>query len=170
MAAVERSTGPAAPKSLTNLFYGPHAQCQRCHKSVYQAEKVGPINGVLFHRQCFRCTVCMQHLTVKTYHLNPVELQDKEIYCVTHVPQLSSHGLDGQAMGIRRALNAPKQAPLFNDQIHSSSKIHVNNDAMHIQGALRSQTQLQSKYKMDLAKHNFPAFLVSRLFLKIHAS
>ena len=77
--------------SLTSLFSQQGTRgaelCQGCGGAVYHAERVGPVNGVVFHRQCFLCCVCRQHLTLRTYFTNQVELTDKGIYCNGHCPR-----------------------------------------------------------------------------------
>eukprot|EP00051_Salpingoeca_urceolata_P014128 m.178965 g.178965 ORF g.178965 m.178965 type:complete len:259 (+) comp17987_c2_seq6:119-895(+) len=52
--------------------------CNRCKKTVYTAELVTTTQGDHFHRACFTCTKCRQHLTTVTY-----EHKDGEVYCRT---------------------------------------------------------------------------------------
>lgn len=88
---VTSSLGPAnaAPKRLRNLFQPPPPdKCTRCGNRVYQVEKVGPVNEVIFHKQCFKCKECGQHLSLKTYFTNPTDFNDREIYCNKHCPKV----------------------------------------------------------------------------------
>jgi len=79
----------APPKRLRNLFVPPPPQtCTRCKNRVYQVEKVGPVNEVIFHKQCFKCFKCGQHLSLKTYFTNQDDFGDREIYCSKHCPKV----------------------------------------------------------------------------------
>ncbi|KAI8734787.1 hillarin, partial [Biomphalaria glabrata] len=43
-------------RRLSTLFMPPNLnlqKCQRCNQTVYQQERVGPVNDVIFHKQCF---------------------------------------------------------------------------------------------------------------------
>ncbi|ESP02519.1 hypothetical protein LOTGIDRAFT_70091, partial [Lottia gigantea] len=60
--------------------------CLRCGKRVYHMEKLGPVKECLYHKLCFRCVVCNTTLNVKNYHVNPNDMEDLNVYCVTHVP------------------------------------------------------------------------------------
>jgi len=51
-------------------------------------EKVGPVNEVIFHKQCFKCKQCGQHLSLKTYFTNQDDFGDHEIYCSKHCPKV----------------------------------------------------------------------------------
>jgi hypothetical protein len=42
---------------------------------------------------------------------------DKEVYCSTHVPKIGPGKFDGESIGIKSALNAPKSATIINEQI-----------------------------------------------------
>ena len=157
-----------APKSLTNLFCPPAGtadKCQRCGERVYLVEKVGPVNEVVFHRQCFKCAVCDQHLTVKTYFTNGVEFGDKEIYCGTHIPKSAMLGYDARALGIRNALQTPNLTKPFNAQILSTGHAPlIGNEAISITGPVNAQNQLRMRYnKNSNARHHYPAFVVSLL-------
>ena len=79
----------APPKSLRKLFQPPPPdKCTRCGNRVYQVEKVGPVNEVIFHKQCFKCFKCGQHLSLKTYFTNQENFGDREIYCNKHCPKV----------------------------------------------------------------------------------
>ena len=158
MTAVEK-----VPASFHNLFTPPEVEkCVRCGQRVYYAEKAGPVNGVLFHRQCFKCVTCGQHLTMKTYFTNQADLQDKEIYCSKHVPRSATAGLDANAIGIRSALDVPKLG-LASD-ILSKDKPSITREALGIQQALNAQSQFQKRTKNLYEKHHIPAYVVSIIF------
>ena len=151
----------AIPKSLSNLFAAPRPEyCQRCSDKVYYVEKVGPVNGVIFHKQCFKCATCSQHLTMKTYFTNQVDIKDKEIYCGTHTPRGATVGLDAQAMGIRGALMAQKGAGRYNEHMKGQAPM-ITGQALYISHPLAAQKGLGYKYKQQFQKHHFPAYVVS---------
>lgn len=84
-------------------------RCLRCHKTVYQMDKVGPLKDFTFyHQNCFKCLECGTKLTLKTYFNNQHSHEDKEVYCHRHCPKTPAGKLDNQSVGIRAALNAPK--------------------------------------------------------------
>jgi len=90
--AIARSNNP--PKTLRNLFVPPPPdKCTRCGNRVYQVEKVGPVNEVIFHKQCFKCCQCGQHLSLKTYFTNQDDFSDREIYCSKHCPKVRQSNL-----------------------------------------------------------------------------
>ena len=79
----------APPRSLRKLFVPPPPEkCTRCGDRVYPVEKVGPVNEVIFHKQCFKCVQCGNHLTLKTYFTNQNDFNDREIYCTKHCPRV----------------------------------------------------------------------------------
>lgn len=78
------------------MFEPPQDICQRCKSRVYPVEKIGNINGVNFHKGCFKCSVCNATLTLRTYYTNQADAQDKEIYCSKHTPAFNAVGIDGQ--------------------------------------------------------------------------
>lgn len=156
--AVFNAGDRAIPKSLSNLFEPMEDnRCRRCKEKVYYAEKLGPVNGVIFHRGCFTCSECNQHLTMKTYYGS----DDKEIYCVKHAPKISSTGLDANAVGIRLALNAPRTSDRLTDQIRSMNKPLYTGEAIGIQQAMQAQHQFQKRFKQQNERHHFPAYVVS---------
>ena len=155
------------PSSLSSLFI-PKVQdiCSRCKQAVYQAEKTGPVNRCYFHKLCFKCAVCSQHLTMKTYftHMKGTEM---DIYCSHHVPKVQSGGLDGQSLGILSAMHAPKAFDA--SQLNKMGKApQITSDAMHIMGPMSAQSQFQRKYKQNNDRHHFPAYVVSTCFDNTH--
>lgn len=112
--------------------------CLRCGKTVYPTDKIGPLKDfTFFHSGCFRCVECSSKLTLKTYYNNQHSQDDKEVYCSTHVPKIGPGKFDGESMGIKRALNAPKSSTFVNEQIRPGGKAHFDADAL----AIRSQMQ-----------------------------
>jgi len=160
-----------APKSLKQLFVAPVSEkCTRCSQRVYQVEKIGPVNEVIFHKQCFKCCKCDQHLSLKTYFTNQDDFSDKEIYCNKHCPKISAHGYDGRAMGIRSAMQAPGKGSQLNVQIRGTGDAapKIGADAMHIRGAMWAQSNYQRKYITKYDKHHFPAYLVNKTKEKLY--
>ncbi len=154
----------AIPKSLSNLFNAPRPElCQRCNDKVFFAEKVGPVNGVIFHKQCFNCCTCGQHLTMKTYFTNQTDFKDKEIYCSKCTPRGATVGLDASALGIRGPLNVPKAGYRgMTDNIKSTAAPNITGDAMYISHPLAAQKGLgYNRYRQQNQKHHFPAYVVS---------
>jgi len=55
--------------------------------------------------------VCGLQLTLKTFsRASSRDGHSKEIYCSTHVPKVNATSVGGDAVGIRAALDAQKQA------------------------------------------------------------
>ena len=97
--------------------------CFRCGQTVYQVDRVGPLKDfTFFHQGCFKCFTCSTKLTLKTYFNNQDSNEDKEVYCVSHVPKIGPGHLDGSAVGIRSALNVPKSFNYVNEQIRGGGK------------------------------------------------
>ncbi|RWS15227.1 LIM domain-containing protein D-like protein [Dinothrombium tinctorium] len=114
-------------------------QCLRCGGVVYQVDKIGPLKDfTFFHQGCFKCANCKTKLTLKTYFNNQQDNDDKEVYCQSHVPKTAAGRLDGQSVGIKAALSAPKTNHLVNDQIRGSGKGTFDVDALGIKQALHT--------------------------------
>ncbi|XP_059172051.1 hillarin-like, partial [Physella acuta] len=184
-------------RRLSTLFMPPSLnlqRCQRCSQKVYQQERIGPVNDVVFHKQCFKCCVCGGYVTLKNYWTNQSQSEDKEIYCQRHAPRIGGSRLDDKAMGIQRAMAAQDnfrratskmselrfqgEQPGYaidNEALGIKSalaqgrnnphgpitdhfaghKISIDENAVHIRGALNAQL-LQKKYQRKLDKHHFP--------------
>lgn len=95
----------------------PRDPCYRCQKRVYPVERVDI--GVLFHKRCFRCRLCGLQLTIRTFYWN--QGGETDVYCGVHAPKLVGK-IDGEAIGIKSALNAPKRAGQPNEQVRSGSR------------------------------------------------
>ena len=156
---INRSMDASAPKSLSNLFKpGKTDFCQRCGDRVYQMEKIGPVNEVVFHQACFKCCVCTQKLTLRTYYTNSTDTSDTEVYCSKHAPRDVAKGLDASALGIRSAMNAPNLDKMRGTKAASAPKVGA--DAMFIANPV-AQSRYRKHKHMTYSKHHFPAFLVS---------
>lgn len=98
-------------------FY--ESTCLRCQQTVYQVDRVGPLKDfTFFHAGCFKCARCGTKLTLKTYYNNQHKINDKEVYCSSHVPKPGPGTLDGSSVGIRSALNVPRSG-YVNEQIRA---------------------------------------------------
>lgn len=98
-------------------FY--ESTCLRCSQTVYQVDRVGPLKDfTFFHAGCFKCAICGTKLTLKTYYNNQHTINDKEVYCSSHVPKPGPGTLDGSSVGIRSALNVPRSG-YVNEQIRA---------------------------------------------------
>lgn len=105
--------------------------CLRCGRTVYQVDRIGPLKDfTFFHTGCFKCSVCSSKLTLKTYCNNQDDQDDKEVYCSSHVPKIGPGHLDGEAVGIRSALNVPKSAHFVNDQIRPGGRPSIDGDSI----------------------------------------
>ncbi|KAK0065116.1 hillarin [Biomphalaria pfeifferi] len=96
-------------RRLSTLFMPPNLnlqKCQRCNQTVYQQERVGPVNDVIFHKQCFNCCVCKGYLNLKNYWTNQGNNDDKEVYCQGHAPRIGGSRVDSRAVGIQGAIAA----------------------------------------------------------------
>lgn len=137
--------------------------CSRCGQKVYQVEKIGPVNQVIFHKACFKCLKCAQNLTLKNYFTNPLDASDKQVYCAKDCPKLALGGIDVRAFGIRAAMMAPSS------KMNASSDVirwfgdvpKIGADAMHIREALSAQSEFQRK-NLFQNKHNFPFWIKSK--------
>lgn len=108
--------------SRRRTMYRPNfyeSTCLRCSQTVYQVDRVGPLKDfTFFHAGCFKCAICGTKLTLKTYYNNQHTINDKEVYCSSHVPKPGPGTLDGSSVGIRSALNVPRSG-YVNEQIRA---------------------------------------------------
>ncbi|KAK8738384.1 hypothetical protein OTU49_003839 [Cherax quadricarinatus] len=116
------------PATMMNLYEN---ACLRCGLTVYQVDRIGPLKDFsFFHTGCFKCQVCNSKLTLKTYCNNQDDQDDKEVYCSSHVPKPGPGHLDGEAVGIRSALNVPRSAQFVNDQIRPGGRPSLDGEAL----------------------------------------
>ena len=97
-------------------------QGRKLYEEIRYVYKLFLISGPLkdftfFHSGCFRCVECGSKLTLKTYYNNQHSQTDKEVYCSQHVPKIGPGKFDGDSIGIKVALNAPKSSMHVNEQI-----------------------------------------------------
>ena len=116
----ESLVSAVVPVKMLNFYEN---VCLRCGQTVYQVDRVGPLKDfTFFHQGCFKCFICNTKLTLKTYFNNQHSNEDKEVYCISHVPKIGPGHLDGSAVGIRSALNVPKSFSYVNEQIRGGGK------------------------------------------------
>lgn len=153
-------------RRLSSIFQAPilldSKTCYRCKAQVFQAEKMGPVHEVLFHKTCFRCVVCGTFLNIKNYYSNPLEATDREIYCHAHAPRIGAANYDNTALGIKQAVdtqsNYRKISKKLNPQLRKPGTMRVPNfdyQAMAIKTAV-SVPKLQNS-KIDPTTANIDA-------------
>jgi hypothetical protein len=92
----------------SNLLASPRHRCRRCQQLVYVTERIGPVKDSLYHKLCFKCLKCDRQLDFKTYFTNSIDLNDKEIYCLSHVPRSGKGIFSTENIHIQNVMNAPK--------------------------------------------------------------
>ena len=97
--------------------------CHRCKAQVYHAEKIGPVHDVVFHKNCFKCVVCGQFLTIKNYFSNQTKAGDREVYCGTHVPRIGGPSIDHGAMGIKNAVDSQNVYKKMSKKMNSEVRL-----------------------------------------------
>lgn len=138
--------------------------CFRCGQTVYQVDRVGPLKDfTFFHQGCFKCSACGTKLTLKTYYNNQDSTEDKEVYCVSHVPKIGPGHLDGSAVGIRSALNVPKSFNYVNEQIRGGGKGTFDAEALGIKPHLNNGRH--SGENGHFAEHQYGRFDASALHI-----
>lgn len=83
-------------------------RCRRCQQLVYVTERIGPVKDSLYHKLCFKCLKCDRQLDFKTYFTNSIDLNDKEIYCLSHVPRSGKGIFSTENIHIQNVMKAPK--------------------------------------------------------------
>lgn len=83
-------------------------RCRRCQQLVYVTERIGPVKTSLYHKLCFKCLKCDRQLDFKTYFTNSIDLNDKEIYCLSHVPRSGKGIFSTENIHIQNVMKAPK--------------------------------------------------------------
>ncbi|KAK4354045.1 hypothetical protein RND71_026239 [Anisodus tanguticus] len=98
-----------APTKLSALFSGTQDKCAACNKTVYPLEKV-TMEGVEFHKSCFKCAHGGCPLTHATY-----AALDGVLYCKHHFAQLFME--KGNYQHVLKATNNKKSvvAPVNDD-------------------------------------------------------
>ena len=113
------------------------SNCLRCGKKIYPTDKIGPLKDyTFFHSGCFRCVVCGSKLSLKSYYNNQYDSEDKEVYCIQHVPKIGAGRIDKDAVEIKAALNVPKVSIGVNEQIRPGGKSSFDVEAIAIKSHL----------------------------------
>ena len=94
--------------SSSTLLTSTRDRCRRCQQLVYVTERIGPVKASLYHKLCFKCLKCDRQLDFKTYFTNSIDLNDKEIYCQSHVPRSGKGIFSTDDIHIQNVMNAPK--------------------------------------------------------------
>jgi hypothetical protein len=102
--AGEVTTSSSSSTSLNS----PRDRCRRCQQLVYVTERIGPVKDSLYHKLCFKCLKCDRQLDFKTYFTNSIDLNDKEIYCQSHVPRSGKGIFSTDNIHIQNVMKAPK--------------------------------------------------------------
>ncbi|ESN91148.1 hypothetical protein HELRODRAFT_194540 [Helobdella robusta] len=161
-------------------FSNTSENCAHCDERVYQVEKIGPVNGVTFHKKCFKCCLCSQMflnfhpsdkcfsnsfqiLSLKTYFTNPIDSNDRKLYCSKDCPKLPPTNFDASAVNIRAAMLAPARGvKASGDVIRWYGDVpKIGADALHIREAIQAQSEFDRKYLLN-NRHQFPAWIKTR--------
>lgn len=104
-------------------------KCYRCKDTVYHAEKMGPVHEVVYHKLCFKCVVCDQHLTMKNYFTSQVDPTDRDLYCSNHYPRVGAAKYGQGAVGIKGAMRAQenfrKMSKRLDSQVRKPGTIRI---------------------------------------------
>ncbi|XP_024151390.1 F-actin-monooxygenase MICAL2 isoform X4 [Oryzias melastigma] len=87
LAKFESKSSYSVPKtqgaSVRRVFSQSAEKCHSCEKRVYMIERVRA-EGLCFHRECFRCSICSSALPQGLHVFNP---DDGKLYCKLHFDQ-----------------------------------------------------------------------------------
>lgn len=119
-------------RRLSSIFHPPVLdahKCFRCKDAVYHAEKMGPVHEVMFHKHCFKCVVCDQHLTMKNYFTSQIDPEDREVYCSNHYPRVGAAKYGQSAIGIRGPVTAQenyrKMSKKLDNQVRKPGTVRI---------------------------------------------
>ncbi|UJR15078.1 hypothetical protein I4U23_002045 [Adineta vaga] len=131
-------------------------RCRRCQQLVYVTERIGPVKDSLYHKLCFKCLKCDRQLDFKTYFTNSIDLNDKEIYCQSHVPRSGKGIFSTENIHIQNVMNAPKLNVMqkLDDRLKG---IHLDSHSVSIAHAMKAQQMFQQGREKVSSNHNFPA-------------
>ncbi|KAL4236037.1 hypothetical protein ACF0H5_004423 [Mactra antiquata] len=117
---------------LSSIFRPPvldSHKCHRCKDTVYHAEKMGPVHDVIYHKHCFKCVDCDQHLTMKNYYTSQVDPNDREVYCSNHYPRVGAAKYGQNAIGISGAVRAQenfrKMSKKLDNQVRKPGTVRI---------------------------------------------
>ncbi|CAF0838526.1 unnamed protein product [Rotaria sordida] len=140
----------------SSLLTSTRDRCRRCQQLVYVTERIGPVKDSLYHKLCFKCLKCDRQLDFKTYFTNSIDLNDKEIYCQSHVPRSGKGVFSTENMHIHNVMNAPKLNVMqkLDDRFKST---HIDSQSVSIAHAMKAQQMFQQGREKVSAIHKFPA-------------
>ncbi|CAF1420648.1 unnamed protein product [Adineta steineri] len=150
--AGESTTSSLTSTNLTSI----RDRCRRCQQLVYVTERIGPVKDSLYHKLCFKCLKCDRQLDFKTYFTNSIDLNDKEIYCQSHVPRSGKGIFSTENMHIHNVMNAPKLNVMqkLDDRLKGT---HLDSQSVSIAHAMKAQQMFQNGREKVSSIHNFPA-------------
>lgn len=111
-ASVEKSASPNARKMNTIAMLTRHA-CARCGKVAYPIESVD-VDGVTWHKACFKCKTCACTLTLSTFVTS-----NGELYCRKDVPKTRTTVGLGVAGGNSASVSPARAVPAVRAPIES---------------------------------------------------
>jgi hypothetical protein len=121
--------------------------CHRCEKVLYDQDKLGPVNGRIYHKTCFKCRHCDTLLTLKSYKTSLASINDKEVYCTAHAPK--AVGLNHYLQSQRSFVNGTKQSKPPEKVTVPKTKEHVvANRAKFLQNCMN----FQEKSKQEITQ------------------
>jgi len=134
----------ATPENIASKFKGIQGEtekCKECNKTVYATEKVTVPGkqGGLFHKTCFKCSVCSTKLDVTNYGSS-----NGRLFCNTHLKQF---GKPEQAKGDNAYFVSPLAA---SDKSYTPGPREENVDEYDDRDEQRSQDSDNSS-----RQHNF---------------
>ncbi|ODM96551.1 LIM domain-containing protein E [Orchesella cincta] len=138
-----------------------------CGVTALYQQQVGPLKDFsFFHSGCFKCCVCGSRLSLRTYYHSQHDQDDKEVYCMSHVPKPGPGHLDGSSVGIRAALSVPKSVPIAIFSKASSKFEATMFDPRRENGASPLfDTPSQQQQTPKTRSHNFGRFDASALHI-----
>ncbi|CAF5186505.1 unnamed protein product, partial [Rotaria magnacalcarata] len=146
----------SASLSSSSSLTSSRDRCRRCQQLVYCTERIGPVKDALYHKLCFKCLKCDRQLDFKTYFTNSIDLNDKEIYCQSHVPRSGKGVFSTENIHIQNVMKAPKLNVMQKlDDRHTG--IHLDSHSVSIVHAMKAQQMFQQGREKVSAIHKFPA-------------
>ncbi|CAF1090583.1 unnamed protein product [Rotaria sp. Silwood1] len=140
----------------STLSTSPRDRCRRCQQLVYVTERIGPVKDSLYHKLCFKCLKCDRQLDFKTYFTNSIDLNDKEIYCQSHVPRSGKGIFSTDNIHIQNVMKAPKLNVMqkLDDRLKGT---HLDSQSVSIAHAMKAQQMFEQGREKISSIHNFPA-------------
>ena len=89
-------------------MFGVPKKCAKCDKQVYPIEELKCLDKI-WHKNCFRCTVCNSILNMKNY-----KGFDKQPYCHAHYPQQKHTAVSDNPEMLRIKENTKIQSNVYN--------------------------------------------------------